>query len=162
MAFKKSRVYSIEIQDKNINKELCKLIIQIEKDIINLKNILDKGAPGDKLTDLEELLKAFYRAHKDLELVSVDIINIENEEAQEKGYVQLNDQGFLRDKYVQVRRMKKILNELIEMLEDRPTDREFEEDLLSRMIQDTNSIIESMNSIIKDDQELENIYKKSS
>ena len=57
--------------------------------------------------------------------------------------------------------MKRFINELIEMLEDRPTDKEFEQDLLNRMVQDVNEIIDSMNVLISDDKELEKIYKRS-
>jgi len=159
---RKSKMYNIEIHDKNINKDLCRLIIRIEKGIISLKNILEKGAPGDANSEIEDLLNSFYKAHTGLERVSVDLAKIENAEAQEKGYVQLNDGGFLRDKYAQIRRMKKILNELIDMLEDRPTEKEFETDLLNRMVQDVNVIIDSMNSIIQDDKKLETIYNKTS
>lgn len=159
---KKNRMLTIEIKDRAINKDVCKLIISMEKSIINLKNILEKGAPGDKEAELKDLLTKFYKAHRDLEQVSLDISGIENIEAQERGYVTLKDQGFLRDKYMQVRKTRKILNELIEMLEDRPTDQELERDLLNRMISDVNSIIESVNGIIEDDKGLEQIYKKNS
>jgi len=158
---KKNNILSIEIKDKSINNQICKLILGAEKKILELKGILEEGKPGDKDEDLEELKKTFLKLHRELELVAGDILDIANEEAQKKDFIKLNDGGFLNDKNTQIWKMKKNLNELIGMLEDRPTNQELKRDLLKDMVTDINAIIEGMNNIISDDKELEKIYKKS-
>ena len=158
---KKNRLLTIEIKDKNIDKEICKLILKAEKTLLELKGILEEGKPGDRDSDLEDLSKTFLKLHREVEMVSSHIINIENEEAQEHDFIKLNDGGYLNDKKQQIRKMKRNLNELIDLLEDRPTDQEFEDDLLKSMIERTNNIIEAMNGIIQDDKRLEQVYKQA-
>lgn len=157
---KKSKILSIEIKDKSINKKICNLILGSEKRILELKKILEDGKPGDKEKELESLKNTFLKLHREIEIVSSDIIAIVNEEAQKKDFVKLNDNGFLNDKNNQVWKIKKNLNELIAMLEDRPTKQEIEKDLLNEMVLDINEIIAAMNTILSDDEELEKIYKQ--
>ncbi len=156
---KKSNVLNIEIKDKSINKQICRLILDSEKKILELKGILEDGKPGDREKDLEDLRNMFLKLHREVEIVSSDIVDITNEEAQKKDFIRLNDGGFLNDKNQQIWKIKKNLNELIGMLEDRPTIQELEAGLLKDMITDVNVIIEAMNNIIADDKELERVYK---
>lgn len=160
MMGKKNKILLIEIKDENINKQLCKLIIHIEKTILALKGILEQNKPGDEKTEIENLYTAFLRLHRELEIIGGDILSIMNEEGQKKDLVRLKDEGFLQDKQQQIHRMKHHLNELIQMLETRPTEDELEQDLLNKMVDHVNDVIEAMNAVIQDDKELEKVYQR--
>jgi hypothetical protein len=155
----KNKILTIEINAEKINKEICRLILHIEHNIINLKGILENGQPGDRDEELKNLYSNVLKIRRDFELVSGDIKSIVNEEMQSKDLIKLNDKGFLNDKMLQIRKIKEHLDDAIEILENRPTDREFRGDLISTMIIDINHIIEGVNGIVNDDKELDKLYQ---
>ncbi|RJQ17246.1 hypothetical protein C4573_04305 [Candidatus Woesearchaeota archaeon] len=156
----KNKMLIIEINDTKINREVCRLVFHVEKNIILLKRILEGAEPGDRDAALEDLYKTFLRIHRDVDMLYRDIRQIVNNELQEKDYIRLNDKSYLNDKLVQIAKIKANIENIIPLIEDRPTDRELKQDLLNTMIVDVNNIIQAVNSIISDDKSLEKIYKE--
>ncbi|MEM4259984.1 MAG: hypothetical protein QXG00_02005 [Candidatus Woesearchaeota archaeon] len=157
--FKKSKVYSIQINDDKINKEICILISKLKKNITDFMNILQGKFLGDKDEKLEEIMSIFGKMVEDIKKLIDDVLGIQNIELQKRDFIKINDEQFLKDKLFQLNKIKEILDTLIDMLEQKPTDKEFKEDLLRTMIQNVNEIIGAINKILEDDKGLDAIYR---
>lgn len=156
---KKSRVYSIQINDDKINKEICLLLSKLKKNITDFMNILQKNYVGNKEEKIGEIMNLFGKMSEDIKKLINDVQGIQNIELQRKDFIKINDEQFLKDKLSQLNKIKEVLDTLIDMLEQNPTDKEFKEDLLRTMIQDVNEIIEGINKILEDDKGLDSIYQ---
>jgi hypothetical protein len=156
---KKSKVYSIQINDEKINKEICNLIMHLKQNISEFMNLLEGRFLGDKDEKVDEILKIFSRLAEDIKTLMLDVQQIQNIELQKKEFIRIQDEQFVIDKVNQLTKIKEIIQQLMDMLHQRPTDKEFKEELLKVMIQDVNDIIEAINKILIDDDELSKVYK---
>jgi hypothetical protein len=156
---KKVSELNIEINDIKINKDICKLLAKLKKNLADFMNLLEGKYLGDKDEKLEEILMIFSRLNEDVRILTLDVENIQNIELQRKDYIRMNDTKFISDKLLQLNRITEILTKLIDILEQRPRDQEFKEDLLRIMINDINELIEAVNRMLSDDTVLQATYK---
>ncbi len=156
---KKPRIYEIEQKDIAINKEIFSLIARIEQNLNLLKEAINKGDIAYKDAKLAELENNFLLLRSKIDSVKKDISDIMNIEVAQREYLTLNDDVHLQDKLNRLELIGDALDELIQIMSERPVFEELK-GLSDTIYSKINLIIDAINYIINDDRYLENVYAR--
>ena len=154
MFFKKrpsQRLLSIQINDQKIDNDISKLILQCEQVVGSLQESLKREDFGSKDVLDEELLNKFLKMMQDTDILIQDVYKIRSIELQEKGYIKINDEKYLLDKLKQLTVIKQYLNSITDMLKERPSKKDLEQDLVKDLCETLEKIIDATNKIKEDD-----------
>ena len=157
---KRPRIYYIEINDDEINKELSRIIGQVQKQIKDFKITLGKTTLDSKESSLERMYQLLITARHKLKDIEIDVDKIINIELQNSNYFSIKDQSFLKDKKDQISIIAEKIDEFINIIQQRPSAEEFKQELLDQLTHKLNQITVSMDTMIADDCNLKAIYKQ--
>lgn len=163
MLFKKkpgNRLLSIQINDQKIDNDISKLILDCEKAVRSLQESLRKEDLVAKDILDEELLSRFMKMTQDTDILIHDVYKIRAIELQEKGYIRINDEKYLLDKLKQLTVLKQSLNTLTDLLQERPSGKDLEQELIKDLCNELSHIIGSMDKIKEDDSFLKKQYEQ--
>ena len=162
MSFFKKRgdILSIEINDKAIDKHIAKLVIKGEKTIRDLEETLKVKDFMQKDEDISKLLRIFQEILDEISIMQGDVERIRLREQQEKNYVKVPDEQYLLDKKEQLSKMSRAVQSIVDMLKEHPSVDELKSSVLDELFEKMNKLIDELNSIINDDNNLEDIYKR--
>lgn len=158
----KSRIYSIEINDEKINQDIGRLILQIEKNLADLRQVLDAGAVVEKESKAKVLNQELMQIRQEVSTVKNDVGMIINMELQRKEYIVVKDEQFIKDKDYQLKTVIEHLDNLIEIFRETPTNQEYKGGLLDSINNGMKLIEAAIAKIKEDDKQLEKIYKSLS
>ncbi len=157
---KGSRIYSIEKKDVALNKEIFSLMLRVEdnlkelKDAVRDKNVIIKDA---KLAELEN---SFLLLKSKVDSLLSDVKMIMDIEVQNKDYISIHDDAYLEDKYNRLNQMGDVLDELVDLMREKPASDALKGDLLAYIFGRVNILVDAVNNIINDDRYLEGLYSK--
>ena len=158
----KSKIFSIQINSKKINEELCSLILDVEKNLSEFSKLIIKRDYPSIKHEVQSLYKIFVTLKQKTEILLEDVKRIVNIELAEKEFIILNDDQFIKDKVEQINSIKENLHTLMLMIEERPSRDAYENDLLAHMQEKITEISRSTSQMVKDDRMLEEIYSSLS
>ncbi|MCC7574338.1 hypothetical protein KO361_02000 [Candidatus Woesearchaeota archaeon] len=156
---KESELYSIEKNSVLINKEVFSLIVKTEKILDELKNYLDSGKVSFKDAKLAEFENSLINMKSKIDSLRLDVQRILEIELKNKDYILLNDDFYLKDKFSRIDTMSQIIDELLDLINERPAVSELKE-MTSYLYSKMNSLADSVNNIITDDKYLEDVYSR--
>ena len=156
---KDPEIYSIEKNSIQINKELFDLIVKAEKVMDELKTYLAEDKVSFKDAKLAELENNLLNMKSKVDSLRIDVQRILNIEMKHKDYVLLNDDFYLKDKLARVETMGQVLDELLDLISERPAINELKE-VVGYMYGRINSLVDSVNNITSDDKRLEEVYSR--
>jgi hypothetical protein len=159
---KKPRLYTIQLNDIDIAKEVDRLILRLQKDIDGLQTILSGDNITAKFAKMAELESSFRLIKIKLDAINNDLREIRGIEIQNKDFIYLNDEEYLTDKSSNIERMINILDRLLDLVSERPSASDLREEYLNYIKQNALQIKEAFNNIINDDKQLVNVYSKIS
>lgn len=159
---KKPRLYTIQLNDMDIAKEIDRLMVRLQKDISDLQNILSGDNLTAKFAKMAELESSFRLIKIKLDAINNDLREIKGIEIQNKDFIYLNDEDYLRDKSSNIERMINILDRLLDLVSERPSASDLREEYLDYIKQSVLQVKESFDSVINDDKQLANVYSKIS
>lgn len=157
---KRGKLLTIIINDEEIDRQIAKLIIESEKTVRDLQQALRKKDIPEKDVDVEDLIKLFEKTRDKVRILISDVKSIRLSELQEKNYIKIYDEKYLLDKIGQLEILKNALDSLIEIMNEHPSDQEFEKGILNQVFENLNRIIDSLNKIKADDDQLREMYEK--
>jgi hypothetical protein len=158
--FTKSELEKLEIESEDIDEHLAKLIIAAEKMIKDLQKALKNDDLSEKDEDTKELKAEFEKILHNVDVLRKEVERIRHIKAQ-KNMMQGPDNDFLNDKISQLRLMQDALSSLISIMEEAPSDQEYEDSLFDQIIRYLNELITAVNKIKADDDALLKIYRKT-
>lgn len=158
----KTRLYYIEINDENIDQEITKELISIEDKIKTFKININNTTLEDKQQYLLTFYKEIIIIKNKLSIIQQDIQTIKNIELKNKTYFIIKDKSFLEDKINQLNKILPLVDEFIEINEQHPFTTELKKELINKLIEHLNGMIQAIEKIIGDDKYLQLIYKKIS
>ncbi len=157
--FGKPRLYLIEINDKKINDEICKLLIEIQKRIGDFAKVLhNRDVPGKK-TDGEELIDTFLKLKEDISKLSLDLDKIINIELEKKNYIVVRDRQFVNDKKNQLEVMQKHIDSIVQILRENPSIKDYNKEILHLIMFHLHQFSGELSRMLNDDKSLSIIYK---
>jgi len=157
---KKDNIYGIEKGDTSISKQAYDMLLKAEghmkelKAIILTDNIILKDA---KLAELENSLLLM---KSKVETLRMDVKRIMDIEVQNRDIITIHDDQYLEDKYNRLGQMSEALEDLTELLRQRPTSPDLRREFMGFIYGKMNVLADSMNNIITDDKNLEQMYSK--
>lgn len=157
--FTKNQLERLEIEAEDIDGHLAKMIVAAEKTVKDLQAALKNDDIEEKDDDTEELKGEFEKILQNLDTLKLDIEKI-REIKTRKNLLKGPDNEFLNDKIAQIRGMQDALSSLISILEEVPSDKEYEERSLDQIVKYLNELISALNNIKADDDTLLGIYRK--
>lgn len=157
---KKGRLLTIEINDERIDTHIAHVIKDCEQLISDLELSLKKNDFAQKDEDLNNLAAKLQDILEKITVLKEDVATIRLTELQQKNYVKVHDEQYLLDKLEQLSKMQQSLNDLIEILQEHPSDQELEKELLDQIYERMNTLIDSFNGMKTDDDHLKEIYEK--
>lgn len=161
MLFKrKTAVYSIEINDEKINNQITSLIIDLEKNIDSLNKTIEENRFTDKDKTCEEIYNLFIKLNEKTDELLLDVNKISNIELQEKEFIKINDDKFLKDKLDQLSAIKENINLLIGEMENRPSAEELKSELLATLTEKVCGVVAALTKLREDDEKLQALYEK--
>ncbi len=156
---KEPELYSIEKNSIKVNKDLFDLIVKSEKILDELKRYLSEDKVSYKEAKLAEFENALLNIKSKIDSLRIDVQRIFNIELKNKDYVLLNDDFYLKDKMSRIETMSQIIDELLDMLSERPAISDLK-GMMSYIYGKMNSLVDSVNNISGDDKRLEEVYSK--
>lgn len=157
---RKSKIYTIQLNDMDLAKEVNRLIKRLQADISDLKQILSGSNISAKFAKMAELESSFRLIKIKLDAIYGDLRSIRMIEVENKDSIYLNDDEYLNDKIANIEKMNSILDNLLELVSERPSASDLREEFLEYISQNVNSIEESFSSIVNDDKQLANVYAR--
>jgi hypothetical protein len=158
--FKKPpQVYFIQINDEKINKEICAVIVQIEKCIQEFQEILRDEIYSEKEEKSLSIFKLIMELKEKTQSLLTDVTKILNIELEQKDFIQINDKHFLDDKSMQLNKMLKNIDALAAIIESHPNNFEYKAGLMQNVLEDINRIVDALKEVLNDDKALDKIYK---
>lgn len=154
-----NRIYKIELRDETINENLSKIVFELKEKIDSLKNHLDSSTMVDSSSYLSKLYDEIITLRRRLNELYEDVTKIIDIEMQNKEYFIIKDDQFLLDKKEQLENIKSRTDQLLEIVEQKPSSNELREDLIKDMQSYINNMSSSINKIVNDDNGLRVIYK---
>ncbi|MBU0756622.1 MAG: hypothetical protein KKF44_01025, partial [Nanoarchaeota archaeon] len=139
---------------------IAHVIKDCEQLISDLELSLKKNDFAQKDEDLNNLAAKLQDILEKITVLKEDVATIRLTELQQKNYVKVHDEQYLLDKLEQLSKMQQSLNDLIEILQEHPSDQELEKELLDQIYERMNTLIDSFNGMKTDDDHLKEIYEK--
>ncbi len=153
------RIYKIELRDETINENISKIVFELKEKVDSLKNHLDSSTMVDSSSYLSKLYDEIITLRRRLNELYEDVTKIIDIEMQNKEYFIIKDDQFLLDKKEQLENIKNRTDQLLEIVEQKPSSNELREDLIREMQSYINNMSSSINKIVNDDNGLRVIYK---
>ena len=158
---KSSRIYELEEQDIKLLAAARNIVSRIEYDVGVLKNVLARdGDMTAKDSAVAELNNKFMLLRSKIEMIRVHIKEIISMEVQNKDFVLLNDEDYLRDKSDNLNNISYYLEQLIDLLSSKPTSDELKSEFVEYINNKISYVVEGLNNVINDDKHLESIYAR--
>lgn len=157
---KKPRIYYIEINDAEINKELSRVIGQVQNQIKYFNTHLESFSIDTKEDSLDKMHNLLIIAKNKLKDIEIDVDKIINIELQNNNYFSIKDESFLKDKKQQIVNIAERIDEFFNIINQRPSSSDFRKELIDELTHKLNQISLSMDKMIADDYNLKVIYKK--
>jgi len=157
---KKPRIYFIEINDENIDKELSTILTSLKNELNLFRSTLHTDTLEGKENELSKLQKLIRKVKSDLDSVMKDVDRISNIEIENSSFFSIKDSDFLTDKKNQILRMENEIDSFLSIVEQRPSKDALEEDLLNELESGASNLLNTLESIIADDSQLKSIYRK--
>ncbi len=152
------KILSIQKKDMAFSKQFFDIILQVGNNLSSLKKALDENKVSSKYARLAELENNFLRLKSKVETLEYDLDAIMTIESRNRTNVLLNDQELLTDKKQALNEMNLLLDELLELLNQKPSVNDLREEGFSYINVRVNSIIENIRRIVQDDKQLYEIY----
>lgn len=156
----KPKIFEIEHSDIALNSQMFDLVSKLEANLSKLAVVLKDNDVAGKNAKLAELENNFLSLKSKVDTLLGDVRKIMSIEVQNKDFILVNDDAFLRDKQERLVRMSEVLDELLELFSERPAASELKADILQSMYQRIDVLVDSINNIVNDDKSLENTYSK--
>ena len=160
MAFRNrhARLYTIEINDEKIDEEIGELLFKVERHVRELSTVVKQGDIPSKVSDQRQLLSLFTDLKREVDRIRADMDRIVDLELEKKRYIVIKDQNFVKDKRSQLDTMRRNLEDLIEILREDPSGKEYQRDVMDTLNSRLDAFIGAMARIRQDDQALAEIY----
>ncbi|MBN1175858.1 hypothetical protein JXA48_04405 [Candidatus Woesearchaeota archaeon] len=158
-ASKRKKLYYIEIDDEAIDNEISGIIIQISNKIKEFKSTIDKTSITNRENTLQELYQLMISMKGKIEHLESDVQMISSIKVKNAQYFVIKDQQYFEDKKTQLQKIRESMTGFITIVEQRPSAQELREELLEKLIDELNHIIESTKFVIADDKNLREIYR---
>jgi hypothetical protein len=155
---KDKNIFNVELNDEKINKEIGKIVIDIEKNLASLKKTLSLAPDMLDKEKIESLYKEFIAIKERVDFLLKNVTDIVDREVAKKEFVVINDDEFINDKLEQLGNIKKHITSLLGILEENPSGRDLQQGIIDTMMSEVNSIHESIGRIMRDDDALKQIY----
>jgi len=156
----KPKIFEIEHSDIALNSQMFDLISKIESNLSKLAIVLKENDVAAKNAKLAELENSFLSLKSKVDTLLLDVRKIMSIEIQNKDFILVNDDAYLGDKQERLDKMSNILDELLELFNQRPAASELKADILQSIYQRINVLIDSINNIVNDDKSLEDTFSK--
>jgi len=156
---KEPELFTIQKNSMLVNKELFLIIVRAEKILDELKSYLVSDNVSYKEAKLAEFENALLNMNSKVDALRLDIQRILDIELKHKDFILLNDDFYLKDKLMRIDTMSKVLEELLDLIAERPAINELKE-MINYIYGRMNSLIDSVNNISSDDKRLEEVYSR--
>lgn len=154
------RLYYIEINDVKIDKDISRIITDIERKLHNFKRVIDQLPPQEKDRKLTEFYEELIGMKQRVETLKKDVKQITEIELQNKEYFIIKDDSYLQDKNHQLQRLTSEISELLQIAEQNPTKDELKDEFIPEMISQIDDILKATQHIIEDDYNLRLLYRE--
>jgi len=135
------------------------MIVKTEKILDELKKYLLESNMSYKEAKLAELENALLNMKAKVDALRLDVHRILDIELKHKDFILLNDDFYLKDKLARIDTMSHVLEELLDLIAERPAINELKE-MLNYIYGRMNSLVDSINNISSDDKRLEEVYSR--
>ena len=152
---KNPKILTIEINDKKINEDLCHLLIKLERNIQEIQKLFESADSSTKIGELQTMI---LQLKEDVMGLHKDVNAIEAIELQEKEYLVIKDNTFLKDKLSQLEIMEEQVGKIEGILSEHPSFSALKSGLIQEIVDKVNKVIDALNRIRADDAALEKIY----
>jgi len=156
---KESELFTIQKNSMLVNKELFSIIVKAEKILDELKSYLMIANVSYKEAKLAEFENALLNMNSKVDALRLDVQRILDIELKHKDFILLNDDFYLKDKLARIDTMSRVLEELLNLIGERPAVNELKE-MLNYIYGRMNSLVDSVNNITSDDKRLEDVYSR--
>jgi len=157
---KKPRIYFIEINDEDIDKQLSSTLSKLRGELDTFRSTLHTDTLEGKEQELSKLQQIILEVKNKLSSIASDVDRIMNIELQNSSFFAIKDSDFLTDKKAQIDKMMMEINSFLTIVEQRPSKDALEEELLNELEGAASRLIKNLELIIADDSQLKSIYKK--
>lgn len=157
---KEPQIVQLEAHDKKLVKEMLGLVYRLESHLKDLNKIVSAQDTRGLYAKFAELENVFLLMRSKADTIKIDIREIRDIEITHRNYIAFNDADTLQDKSDNLETIMQILDELIQLVSERPTLESIKNEYLYFMSMKTNEIIDSLNKIVSDDRQLMEIYSK--
>lgn len=161
-AEKASKLLSIEKRDIAYLKATFDIIVKLEKNFTELKELVDKGDINSKAAQLSLIENNLLQIKNKIEAIQNDVNQIKNIEARVKESIALNDQVQIENKYDKLNEINSSIDDVLEVLTHQPSIDELKQQLQATLAQKINIIISNINSMVADDNHLKEVYSQIS
>ncbi len=155
----KAQIYRIELSDEKINKEICTSIKTTHEHIDEFKEILGNKHVTNKEEESLRIYKMLLRILRKVNTLISDISKIEKIEETKSHFIKIHDEQYRDDKLEQLSKIKYVLDSLILIIEQNPSINDYKTEVLDQMTKDVLELEELMNKVLKDDLELDRVYR---
>lgn len=155
----KPAIYLSEEDAIKLNKDIFELLLGCENDLAELKKTLSTNQTSMKEAAIADLENKFLNMRTKIDAIRNDMKNIIDLETQNRDFVILNDDIYIKDKMNRLDTLSNVLDELLELTHERPAASELK-GLVDFIYEKINILIDAVNNIISDDKHLDGIYSK--
>ncbi|MFP4567419.1 MAG: hypothetical protein ACLFN8_00590 [Candidatus Woesearchaeota archaeon] len=152
-------LYSVERNSIQLNKDIFNIIVKTEKILDDLKSYLSKGNISLKEAKMAEFENSLLNMKSKVDALRLDVQHILDIELKHKDYILLNDDFYLKDKLYRIDAMSRVLEELLDLISEKPAINELKE-MLNYIYSRMNILVDSVNNITSDDKRLEEVYSR--
>lgn len=156
---KEPNLYLIEKNSILVNKEIFSMIVKSEKVLDELKGYLASDNISFKDAKLAEFENYLLNIKSKVDALKLDVQHILDIELKHKDYILLNDDFHLKDKLSRINTMTQVLEELLDLISEKPAVNELKE-MLVYIYGRINILVDSVNNISSDDKRLEEVYSR--
>lgn len=144
--------------DEELLEEVFSLLESLRTLVKNLNKVLVGTSVIQKDARLSEMENKLLLLKTKIDNIRDDISWIVDKEMQKKDYFTVQDEAYLEDKHGRLNSVSANLEELVELVNARPSFSELKFDLMNRIYALMNAIIDDVNAVSEDDDKLEEIY----
>lgn len=156
----KSKLYFIELDDGQLNKEITNIILHMEKEIEQFRRTINETTWETKDKELILLFKEMTNIKQDVNKIKKDINKIVNMKLENMKYFIIKDDSFLSDKKKDLEEIQNSITSFLEIVEQRPSKNALKQNLISELLKQLTNIQNLTNKIVADDMNLQIIYRK--
>lgn len=158
----KTKLYYIELDDEQLNKEMSHIIIHMEKEITQFRKVIDETTMEVKDEELIHLYEEMIQIKSDIDTIGKDINKIVGMKLQNLKYFIINDDSYLADKKKDIVNIRTEIDSFLQIIEQRPSHNALKKGLIVELLKQLKRIEKLIEKIVTDDINLQTIYKKIS